>query len=78
MGELRLVLGGYSAESHAHTCVVPTMVLYDIIEPMHAFCIIFPAPQLYLRVRYPLQFFVCHAHPITQQYESRTVRKVYL
>jgi len=31
-------------------------------------------PQLYVREKYPLQFFVCYVHPVTQQYESRTVR----
>ena len=29
MGELRLVFGGYSVVGHAHTCMVPTIVLYD-------------------------------------------------
>jgi len=28
-------------------------------------------PQLYLRVKYPLPFFVCYVQPITQQYKSR-------
>jgi len=26
-------------------------------------------PQLYLRVKYPLRFFVCYVHPVTQQYK---------
>jgi len=30
----------------------------------------FHTPQLYLRVRYPLRFFVCHVHPVIQQYEN--------
>jgi len=25
----------------------------------------------YLRVKYPLPFFVCYVHPVTQQYKSR-------
>ena len=29
-------------------------------------------PQLYLRMKYPLRFFVCYFHPVTQQYESKS------
>jgi len=34
----------------------------------------FCTPQLYLRVKYPLQLFICCVHPITQQYKSKTFR----
>jgi len=30
------------------------------------------------QAKYPLPFFVCYVHPVTQQYESRTVRKACL
>jgi len=29
-------------------------------------------------ITYPLPFFVCYVHPVTQYYESRTVQKAHL
>jgi len=40
-------------------------------------CILrFHAPQLYLRVNYPLRFFVCYVHVVTQQSKSTSIIKV--
>ena len=37
--------------------------------------VIFRAPQLYLRVKYPLRFFVCHVHPLHSSTNQELFKK---
>jgi len=63
-----------------YTCLLTFFLQIVILTDWwtHTFCIImFCVHQLYLRVKYPLRFFVCYVHPVTQQYKSKTVRKVH-